>query len=54
MALTNMSVNYTGSGTYMTYGDKNKTPVHMQMMLNFKELDPVYSEDYDGVGGVGY
>lgn len=54
MALTNMSVNYTGSGTYMTYGDENKTPVHMQMMLNFKELDPVYSEDYDGVGGVGY
>jgi len=54
MALTNISVNYTGSGTYMTYNDGDKTPVHMQMMLNFKELDPVYAEDYDGVGGVGY
>ena len=52
MALTNMSVNYTGSGTYMTYNDG--VPVHMQMMLNFKELDPVYAEDYDIVGGVGY
>jgi hypothetical protein len=54
MALTNISVNYTGSGTYMTYNDADKTPVHMQMMLNFKELDPVYAEDYDTVGGVGY
>ncbi len=54
MALTNISVNYTGSGTYMTYNDEDKTPVHMQMMLNFKELDPVYAEDYDTVGGVGY
>lgn len=52
MALTNISVNYTGSGTYMTYNDG--VPVHMQMMLNFKELDPVYAEDYDTVGGVGY
>ena len=38
----------------MTYNEEDKTPVHMQMMLNFKELDPVYAEDYDTVGGVGY
>lgn len=56
-ALTNMQVNYTGSGTYMTYNDPNKTPVHMKLSLSFQELDPVYSEDYDskeGNQGVGF
>jgi hypothetical protein len=50
-----MSVNYTGSGTYATYGDS--TPVHMQLTLNMSELTPIYAEDYDkGVGteGTGY
>ena len=52
-ALTNMSVNYTGDGTYATYN--NGTPVSMTMDLNFKELTPVYDEDYnENVGGVGY
>jgi hypothetical protein len=51
-ALKSMSVNYTGSGTYATYSDA--TPVHMILGLNFQELTPVYSEDYDQVGGVGY
>ena len=55
MALDNMAVNYTASGQYATYD--NGTPVHMQMQLSFKELNPIYAEDYDdGVGleGVGY
>jgi len=52
MALTDMSVNYTGSGTYATYD--NATPVHMQMTLTFKEINPIYSEDQENVGGVGY
>ena len=43
-ALTSMSVNYTGSGTYATYSDA--TPVHMQMALSFNELTPIYREDY--------
>jgi len=52
-ALTNMQVNYTGDGTYATYGDE--TPVSMIMTLNFQELTPVYSEDYNQeIGGVGY
>ena len=45
MALVNMSVNYTGSGTYATYSDT--TPVHMKMQLSFQELNPIYAEDYD-------
>lgn len=52
MALENMSVNYTASGQYVTYDDG--TPVHMQMQLAFKELNPVYAEDYTDVLGVGY
>jgi len=54
MALQNMSVNYTGSGTYATYEDS--TPVHMQLTLQFQELNPIYFEDYDDEKdiGVGY
>jgi len=49
-ALTNVQVNYTGSGTYMTYNDESKTPVHMVMQLSFQELSPIYAEDYDDFG----
>ena len=55
-ALTQMSMNYTGSGQYATYSDA--TPVHMQMTLQFQELSPVYAEEYsnttEGRTGVGY
>jgi len=54
-ALTGCGVNYTASGTYATY--ENGTPVHMQLSLEFKELNPIYSEDYDNEDssiGVGY
>jgi hypothetical protein len=55
MALTNMSVNYAASGAYSTYEDA--TPVHMQMTLQFQELNPIYAEDYNDLtdnDGVGY
>lgn len=55
MALTDISLSYTGSGTYATYYDG--TPVHIQMTLTFKELDPIYAESYDEKEaeiGVGY
>ena len=55
MALTNVAVNYTGSNTYTTYWDG--TPVHISMQLDFQELNPLYTEDYettDGQIGVGY
>jgi len=55
--LTDMSVNYTASGTYATYGDG--APVHIQVQMTFKEINPVYAEDYDvllegGYTNVGY
>lgn len=58
-ALTQMSVNYNGSGQYSTYADA--TPVHMQVTLQFQELSPIYQEDYVNdqtkqfkLSGVGY
>ena len=53
-ALSNMTVNYSASGTYATYDDG--TPVHMNMSLKFQELNPIYAEDYgdDSLTGVGY
>jgi hypothetical protein len=50
-----MSVNYNGSGSYTTYADK--TPVHMKLNLSFRELNPIYNEDYKQIPlsqGVGY
>ena len=49
--LENMSVNYTGEGTYATYGDG--TPISLIMNLSFKELEPIYDIDYDVKGGAG-
>jgi hypothetical protein len=54
-ALGNITVNYTGSGTYATYSDA--TPVHMTMTLTFQELTPIYAEDYEtgkGTEGTGF
>ena len=53
--LQDIGVNYTGDGTYATYGDG--TPVSMTMDLTFKELEPIYDIDYDEADagiGVGY
>ncbi len=52
--LTDMSINYTGEGTYVVYSDA--TPVSMILELGFKELEPIYDLDYDDefLPGVGY
>ena len=58
--LSNMTVNYTAGGNYATYGGTFKSPVHMRMQLDFKEINPVFREDYEqmgqtpGMGGVGF
>ena len=56
VALTGMAVNYTNSGTYTSYEDG--TPVNLRMDLTFKEINPIYFEDYltgnGGDGGVGF
>ena len=51
-ALTGMSVNYTNAGTYASYNDG--TPVNIRMNLTFKEINPIYHEDYlEGSSGSG-
>ena len=66
-ALTSMSVDYTPNQNYATYYDG--TPVAYQVTMTFKELVPIYNEDYGqldadattiplatqgGEGGIGY
>jgi hypothetical protein len=54
-ALLDMRLDYTASGNYSSYSDG--TPVHTSMLLTFKELNPIYAEDYDEQDagpGVGY
>lgn len=54
-ALLSMSVNYGGAGVYATYPDGS--PVQTNMSLSFRELTPIYYEDYDtekGKLGSGY
>ena len=54
-ALTGMSVNYTNAGTYASYNDG--TPVNIRMNVTFKEINPIYHEDYGEAtsgSGVGF
>ena len=54
-ALTAMSTNFTNAGTYATYSDG--TPVAIRLNMTFKEISPIYFEDYDtpeAGSGVGY
>jgi len=49
-ALQNMTVNYTPDGNYATYEDDNgntRSVVAYSMTLQFKEIEPVYNDDYD-------
>ena len=51
--LTNFSVNYTAEGTHTTYNDA--TPVSMTMDMTFKEIEPIYDNDYkDSDTSVGF
>lgn len=44
-AMTDIGVDYTGSGAYATYD--NGSPVHYRLNLSFTELEPIYSDDFD-------
>lgn len=54
-ALVAVNVVYTPDNAYMTYGDGSM--VGYDLSLSFKELEPIYSNDYDvkpGDGGMGF
>lgn len=46
-ALRGCTVDYTPMGSYMTFNDPNKTMFMYRLTLQFKELTPIYSSDYD-------
>ena len=50
--LSDMKVNYSASGSYSSFYDG--TPTHMTLDLQFKEINPLFKEDYDGTKGVGF
>lgn len=46
-ALQSCNVDYTPDGSYMTFNDENNTMVSYNLTLQFQELEPVTSRDYD-------
>jgi len=48
-ALTRCSVDYTPTGSYMTFPDGGM--VSYSLNLTFEELEPIYSDDYDKIDG---
>jgi hypothetical protein len=53
-ALTNCSVDYTPTGSYMTFNDG--AMVSYTLNLSFEELEPIYHDDYEPLGEdvIGY
>lgn len=51
-ALTDMLVNYTGENIYATYDDGS--PVSYILDLGFKELEPIYAEDYSATDNTSF
>lgn len=51
-ALTNFNVEYTPDGSYMTYRDGSMTSYSVSMQ--FSELTPIYSNNYDNSDDMGY
>ena len=55
MCLRLQTCTCTNAGTYASYDQG--TPVNIRMNMTFKELNPIYSEDYEGMSdndGVGF
>ncbi len=51
-ALTNFNVTYAPDGSYMTYADGGLTGYDVSM--TFGELTPIYADDHNEAGGMGY
>lgn len=46
-ALKSVSVDYTPDGSYMTFNDEERTLTSYSLSLQFQELEPVTTKDYD-------
>lgn len=51
--LSDFSVNYTPSNSYMTYKDSGSMTQY-EVKMTFSELEPVYEDDQKGAGGTGF
>ena len=51
-AMLNFTANYTPDGNYATFEDGVMTAY--QITMSFQELEPVFSNDYKGLNGIGY
>ena len=51
-ALTSFNVDYTPSGSYMTFNDNERTMTQYAIQMNLTELNPIYEDDYQD-GGAG-
>ena len=49
-ALTGFNVDYTPSGSYMTFNDEERTMTQYAVQMNFTELNPIYEDDYHDGG----
>jgi len=49
-ALTGFNVDYTPSGSYMTFNDEKRTMTQYAVQMNFTELNPIYEDDYQDGG----
>jgi hypothetical protein len=46
-ALVNCGVDYTPTGSYMTFAGAENSMVTYNLSLTFRELEPIYADDYD-------
>lgn len=54
-ALLNCDVDYTPMGTYMTFNEPDSAMFKYTLTLQFKEIQPIYSKDYDDLDHpIGY
>ena len=52
-ALTNVSVDYTPDGSYMTYGE-NGSMTSYNLALSFGEIEPNYEDEYQNPSDMGF
>ena len=51
-AMTSFTTSFTPDGNYATFEDGVMTSYQITMAL--QELEPIFSNDYEGVDGIGY
>ena len=53
-ALQACNVEYTPAGTYSRFNDTAGTMTQYKIGLQFQEIQPIYSEDYDDANSIGF